>query len=33
MAGYLDKILVFDRDKLNQNDQISYDIFVQGNEN
>jgi len=25
---YLDKILVFDRDKLNQNDQISYDIFT-----
>ena len=27
-GGYLSKILVFDRDKLNQNDQISYDIFV-----
>jgi uncharacterized protein (DUF885 family) len=26
--GYLDKILVFDRDNLNQNDQISYDIFT-----
>ncbi len=25
---YLHKILVFDRDKLNQNDQISYDIFL-----
>src|SRR5450755_486842 len=27
-GGYLDKILVFNRDKLNQNDQISYDIFL-----
>ena len=26
--SYLRKILVFDRDKLNQNDQISYDIFL-----
>jgi uncharacterized protein (DUF885 family) len=25
---YLNKILVFDRDKLNRNDQISYDIFL-----
>jgi uncharacterized protein (DUF885 family) len=25
---YLDKILVFDRDKLNHEDQISYDIFL-----
>ena len=25
---YLEKILVFDRDKLNRNDQISYDVFV-----
>jgi uncharacterized protein (DUF885 family) len=25
---YLEKILVFDRDKLNRNDQISYDILV-----
>ena len=25
---YLDKVLVFDRDKFNQNDQISYDIFT-----
>ena len=28
MGCYLQKILVFDRDKLNQNDQISYDIFL-----
>ena len=27
-GGYLNKILVFDRDKLNRNDQISYDVFV-----
>jgi uncharacterized protein (DUF885 family) len=27
-SGYLDRVLVFDRDKLNQNDQISYDIIV-----
>jgi uncharacterized protein (DUF885 family) len=27
-GSYLDKILVFDREKLNQNDRISYDIFV-----
>jgi uncharacterized protein (DUF885 family) len=27
-GGYLSKTLVFDRDKLNQNDQISYDIFI-----
>lgn len=27
-GGYLQKIFVFDRDKLNQNDQISYDIFL-----
>lgn len=27
-AGYLDQVLVFNRDKLNQNDQISYDIIV-----
>jgi uncharacterized protein (DUF885 family) len=27
-GGYLSKILVFDRDKLNQEDQISYDIFL-----
>jgi uncharacterized protein (DUF885 family) len=26
-GGYLNKILVFERDKLNVNDQISYDIF------
>jgi uncharacterized protein (DUF885 family) len=27
-GGYLRKILIFDRDKLNQNDQVSYDIFL-----
>ncbi len=27
-GSYLEKILVFDREKLNQNDRISYDIFV-----
>jgi uncharacterized protein (DUF885 family) len=27
-GSYRDQALVFDRDKLNQNDQISYDIFV-----
>jgi uncharacterized protein (DUF885 family) len=27
-GSYLKKILVFDRDKLNQNDRISYDIFT-----
>jgi len=27
-GSYLDKILVFDRDKLNREDQISYDIFL-----
>ncbi len=27
-GSYLNKILVFERDKLNQNDQISYDIFI-----
>ncbi|HEY2650258.1 MAG TPA: DUF885 domain-containing protein [Puia sp.] len=27
-GGYLNKILVFDRDKLNRNDQISYDVLV-----
>ncbi len=27
-GNYLQKILAFDRDKLNQNDKISYDIFV-----
>jgi uncharacterized protein (DUF885 family) len=27
-AGYLNKVLVFDRDKFNQNDQISYDILI-----
>jgi uncharacterized protein (DUF885 family) len=27
-TGYLRQILVFDRDRLNQNDQISYDIFL-----
>ena len=27
-SKYLDKILVFDRDKFNQNDRISYDIFI-----
>jgi len=27
-GSYLNKILVFDRDKLNRNDQISYDVFV-----
>src|ERR1700730_9801119 len=26
-GGYLNKILVFERDKLNLNDRISYDIF------
>jgi len=27
-GGYLNKILVFDRDKLNKNDQISYDVLL-----
>jgi uncharacterized protein (DUF885 family) len=27
-GGYLNKILVFDRDKLNMNDQISYDVLL-----
>ena len=27
-ARYLDKMLVFDRDKFNQNDAVSYDIFI-----
>ena len=27
-GGYLNKILVFDRDKLNRNDQISYDVLL-----
>jgi uncharacterized protein (DUF885 family) len=27
-GSYLKKILVFDRDKLNRNDQLSYDIFL-----
>ncbi len=27
-SRYLEKILVFDRDKLNPNDQISYDILI-----
>lgn len=27
-SGYLNKILVFDRDKLNQNDRISYDVLL-----
>jgi uncharacterized protein (DUF885 family) len=27
-GSYLDKVLVFDREKLNRNDQLSYDIFV-----
>ena len=27
-SRYLDKVLVFERDKLNDNDQISYDIFT-----
>jgi uncharacterized protein (DUF885 family) len=27
-AGYLNRILVFDRDKLNRNDQISYDVLI-----
>ena len=27
-GSYLNKILVFDRDKLNRNDQISYDVFI-----
>ena len=27
-GGYLNKILVFDRDRLNKNDQISYDVLL-----
>src|SRR3954465_3390668 len=27
-GGYLNKIVVFDREKLNRNDQISYDVLV-----